>query len=387
MLAKAIAHKYGIDPEQILGRLKEGSFRVKANLDFAEARKFMTYLEKEGALCRVVDEKGATVAQSSALIVTLRGKPAKGTSTMQESAEKDAQQAQLASTLTMEPQKVAEALPLHTPPPPPDGDYESGLAAAYTSTPSSQDLGALSDASESGSLRLETLDGSSAEEEAKKPRSSVADTSDVAAFLPPDALEEKNIELDMEPEEGPALSAATTTPAPDSEAPAPGKSARISAQQEVQESLEEEDKAVDKGPKKPPHEVALAALSGSLAALSASERLRFAVGVALAVFIGYGVVSLVASSREASKYSPIIAELNAEYASANTSVAWNALDDARATAVETLEARRRGIVIMSIFVWLAVAGLFVFLWLRVVDWTRWEEVVSDRAAPTPAPPS
>jgi hypothetical protein len=386
LLAKAIAHKYGIDPEQILGRLKEGSFRVKANLDFAEARKFMTYLEKEGALCRVVDEKGATVAQSSALIVTLRGKPAKGTTTMQESAEKDAQEAQLASTLTMEPQKVAEALPLHTPPPPPDGDYESGLAAAYTSTPSSQDLGALSDASESGSLRLETLDGSSAEEEAKKPRSSVADTSDVAAFLPPDALAEQNIELDMEPEEGPALAAAVTTPPPASEeAPAPGKSARISAAQEVQESLEEEDKAVDKGPKKPPHEAALAALSGSLTALSASERLRFAVGVVLAVFIGYGVVTLVASSQEASKYSPIIAELNAEYDVANTSVAWNALDDSRATAVETLEARRRGIVIMSIFVWFAVAGLFVFLWLRVVDWTRWEEVISDGHEPTPAP--
>lgn len=373
MLAKAIAQKYGIDPEQILGRLKEGSFRVKANLDFAAAREFMNYLEKQGALCRVVDEKGTTVAQSSALIVTLRGKPAKGTSTMQESAEKDSK-AQLASTLTMEPQNVAPALPLHTPPPPPDGDYESGLAAAYTSTPSSQDLGSLNDEAgiSSASLRLETLDGTSAEEEDEKPRSSVADTSDAAAFLPPDMVEEKSLELDMAPEEGPAPPAMTPPPTPapqdSEEAPVASKSARISAAQEVQEPSEE-DKIVDKGPRTPPHKIVLAALCDS-------ERLRFVVGVFLAVFIGYGVVTLVASSREASKYSPVIAELNAEYAAANTSIAWNSLDDARATALETLETRRRGIVILSIFVWLAVAGLFVFLWLRI-DWSRWEEVVSD----------
>ena len=380
LLAKSIALKYGIDPQQILGRLKEGSFRVKANLDFAAARSFMTYLEKEGALCRIVNEKGETVAQSSALIVTLRGKPAKGTSSMQESAAQDSKEEAAANVLSMEPHNIAPALPLHTPPPPPDGDYESGLAAAYTADAGEQDLGSLNDEAgiSSASLRLETIDGSSAQEEADKPSSSVADASDVAAFLPPDMLEEKSLELDMEPEAGPAVSEAVVTPAPPADSPAASsQSARISAVVEAQDSQEDEN-VVDTVPKTPPHKLVLTALS-------ASERLRFAVGVFLAVFIGYGVVTLVASSREASKYAPVIAELNAEYDVANTSIAWESLDDARATALESLHARRRGIVILSIFVWLAVAGLFGFLWLRVVDWTRWEEVVSDGKVNTPAP--
>ncbi len=381
LLAKAIANKYGVAPDQILSRLKEGSFRVKANLDFAAARAFMTYLEQQGALCRIVDDKGATVAQSSALIVTVRGKPAKGTSTMEESAAQDSQDAEEATVLTMEPHKVATELPLETPPPPPDGDYESGLSAAYSSSTTSQDLGSLNDEAgiSSASLRLETIDGSSEEEQAAIPSSSVADSSDVAAFLPPDMLEEKSLEIDMEPEAGgPSISDLTPPPPVADEAAGSSKSARISAVQDGEEEPED-DKIVDKVPRTPPHQIVLRALSGS-------SRLRFAVGVLLAVFIGYGVASSVASSREGSKYAPVITELSAEYARAKTTVAWDSLDDARATALETLHVRRRGIVIMSTFVWLAVGGLFVFLWLRVVDWTRWEEVVSDGAVPTPAPP-
>ncbi len=382
LLAKSIAKRYGIDPDQILSRLKEGSFRVKANLEFDAAREFMSYLEKEGALCRIIDENENTVAQSSELIVTVRGKPKKGDSSMKESAESDAKTALEASFLTMEPHVAGTELPLETPPPPPDMEYESGLSAAKGTDSSSQDLGVLAEDSAGSSrpLRLETLDGSSEEEQAKITKSSVADTSDVAAFLPPDMLEEKSLELDMDPV-GPPTPApppisgshAVATPPPPS-----GKSSRSSAATSAQEEIEAEQEE-EKGSKDPPHK-------RMLAALSANERLRFGVGVMLAVLIGFGVVSLVASSREASKYSTVIAELRADYASATTSVQWDALDDSRATALETLEVRRRGIVMMSIFIWLVVGGLFVFLWLRIIDWTRWEEVVSDTGqVRTPAP--
>jgi hypothetical protein len=339
----------------------------------------MNYLEKEGALCRIVNDKGETVAQSSALIVTVRNKPMKGTTTMQESAEAESQLSGGAGILTMAPHKVAPALPLETPPPPPDMDYESGLAAAYSSNAGqAQDLGALGDQSSesSGGLRLETLDGSSEEEQAKEPSSSKADMSNAAAFLPPDMLEEKILELDTEPEAGPALPESVARSSEVKTEPAPSASARISAAQEAQESLEEEPGP--SGPKTPPHQLVLSALS-------ASERLRFAVGILLAVLVGYGVMTLVASSREASRYSSVIAELDAKYATANTTVAWDSLDDARATALDTLHLRRRGIVILSLFVWLLVIGLFAFVWLRVIDWSRWEEVVSDGPVRTPAP--
>ena len=389
LLAKSIAKRYGIAPEQILDRLQLGSFQVKANLDFASARKFMNYLEDEGALCRITDDRGETVAQSSALIATIRAKPAKGDATMQESA---ANALQDSDGLTVQPHKIAATLALltppppdgdydlalHTPLPPPDVDYESGLAAAYSENAGEQDLGALGGASDSSAgLRLETLDGSSDEEQAKAPNSSTADASDAAAFLPPDALEERSLELDVAPDEGPALHASAS--ASHSVAPPPDASvstARISAAQEAQDDTIAEDKAQG-APKMAPHKVVLSALGGS-------ERLRFAVGILLSVLIGYGVASSVASSRENSKYEPIIAELNAKYESANTRVAWDALEDARATALESLSLRRRGIVILSLFIWLSVAGLFAFLWLRVIHWSRWEEVVDDRV-PTPAP--
>lgn len=379
-LAESIARRYGIDPEQILSRLKEGSFRVKANLDFAGAREFMNYLEKEGALCRIVNDKGETVAQSSALIVTLRSKPMKGTATMQESAAAESELTNKNKILTMASQKVAPALALETPPPPPDMDYESGLAAAYSANAgNTQDLGALGEQSSTPGvgLRLETLDGSSEEEQAKEPSSSKADMSNAAAFLPPDMLEEKSLELDMEPEAGPALPESVARSDEKKSEHAPSASARISAAQEAQESLEEE--RAPAGPRVPPHKLLLTALS-------ASERLRFAVGILLAVVLGYGVMTLVASSREASRYSPVIAELNAKYDAAKSRVAWDSLDDARATTLDTLHLRRRGIVILSLFVWLFAMGLFAFVWLRMIDWSRWEEVVSDGPVRTPAPP-
>lgn len=353
---------------------------MKANLDFAAAREFMNYLENEGALCRITNAAGETVAQSSALIVTVRGKPAKGDATMQESAAKSLQEP---SILTLAPHNIAEELPLHTPPPPPDGDYESGLSAAYSENAGEQDLGALEDASaiSSAGLRLETLDGSSEEEQAKVPSSSTADASDVAAFLPPDMLEEKGLELDTAPSEGPAVPEATNRSAAaaddaDDAKPQESSGARVSAVQVAQDSIAEDNAPAQ--PKTAPHKAVLAALSGS-------ERLRFAVGVLLAVLIGYGVASAVASSREDSKYGPVIAELDAKYDTASTRVAWDSLDDARATALETLSVRRRGIVILSLFVWLVVAGLFSLLWLRVIDWSRWEEAVSDGPVLTPAP--
>ncbi len=477
LLAKAIAKRYGVAPQQILSRLKEGSFRVKANLDFADARSFMTYLEKEGALCRIVNDKGDTVAQSSELIVTVRGKPAKGDATMADSAAKDADTADEAGFLTMEPHVVGTELPLHTPPPPPDedldddgGGFELGLAGstppslagklarpkidsglgksglgksgksgadpfappkadqakssadpfappkadadkfappkadqakvkadkfappksgADAFAPPKADL-AKKDADSfappkaeddgaglsGGSMRLETLDGSSEEEQDAEKGSSRAETSDVAAFLPPDMLEEKSLELEVDPEDGPALVSATAKSSNESSDSV--ERLRSSAEMEAEDLPELQKEVEIRPPKDGVHRKAMYFLS-------ANERLRFVVGVLLAVFIGYGVVNLLASSREASTYASVIEELQAQYAAANTSVAWDALDDARATALETLKVRRRGIVILCIFVWLLVSGLLGFLWVRAIDWERWEEVISDRDPRTTAP--
>jgi hypothetical protein len=42
-------------------------------------------------------------------------------------------------------------------------------------------------------------------------------------------------------------------------------------------------------------------------------------------------------------------------------------------------------VILCIFIWLLVSGILGFLWVRAIDWERWEEVISDHEPRTTAP--
>jgi len=94
--------------------------------------------------------------------------------------------------------------------------------------------------------------------------------------------------------------------------------------------------------------------------------LQFALGITLAVFLGFAVASMVASGQEESQYPPVIAALEAEYASAESTIAWDALEGSDTAALETLESRRTTIAIWGLVIWLAVAGLFSLLWQRVI---------------------
>ena len=207
-------------------------------------------------------------------------------------------------------------------------------------------------------------------------------------------LEEQKFELDVDPEHAPPEPEEVLDPSSnedEEEDVAASSSSRMRAASSSSRMRaassssrmraatgDPDEEAEPSAPKTPPHLVALRALSSN-------ERLRFAVGIMLAVLFGFLIMSMVASSREASRYSTIIAELKAQYDEAETSVAWDALDGARATTLENLQVRRRSIVIMSVFVWLLVAGLFAFLWLRVFDWSRWEEAAVGGPVRTPAP--
>ncbi|MCP4445368.1 MAG: hypothetical protein GY811_08495 [Myxococcales bacterium] len=333
-MARAIATKYGVDPEQILARLRAGRFRVKANLDLSAAKRFMEYLESEGALCSVVDASGRVVAHSAAV-----------TPTPPPSSEPD------------------DFLPLYTPPPAADaGQYESGLAAGFSGGSDSQDLGVIADdaAAWSGSLRLSVLGGDSSESKGGPSVGSVAETSDVAAFLPPDALVESKLELaeDDEPE---ALPAYEQPPIP---SPPP---------QQVVEQYERADEA---------GETAHLAVPGTSATRRGiqlalvSSRGRLALGVLLAFVVGFVLSSFIASSMEDNRYAKAVDELEAAYVQADSVDAWLELDAVRADTVESLERRRRNIVITSLLVWLVSGGLLLFLWLRFIDWARLEESVA-----------
>ena len=308
---------------------------MKANLDIAAAKAFMSYLEGEGALCSIVSDSGQVVARSAALAATMPGRPAQGNS-----------QLSLADTAPPSQDFVSPVAPIPTPVPTPADDPSS---LPLVTPPPPED--ALSDASSGGAFRLETLDGATEEESASDSQSSRADTSDVAAFLPPEMLNETSLEL----AEGPP------TPAPPEDFQSP-------EQTPSEDENEAEHVSAPRGAEQPMVSPAMPPHQRALALLVNQERLRFAVGMVLAVFLGFAVVNVFASSRESSRYTPVIAELEAEYQAANSMAAWAALDQARADTVKTLESRRKNIVIVSLGVWLLVGGLFAFLWLRVIPW-------------------
>ena len=116
------------------------------------------------------------------------------------------------------------------------------------------------------------------------------------------------------------------------------------------------------------------ALVASLAAGVVFVAWLVAVGVAAAMIVGFVVVHFFAAGREAERYGAIITELERTYAQVNNSAeAHRGLQEARRHAQTTLEDRRSTIVIMSSVLWLVVGGVLLFVWLRLIDWTRWRE--------------
>jgi hypothetical protein len=334
-LARAIASRYGVDPKQILGRLGTGRFRVKANLDLASARRFMEYLESEGALCTIVDDGGDIVARSAQV-----------TPTPPADAGPD------------------DFLPLYTPPPGqgPGMQYESGLAAGFTGASDSQDLGVLADAAaaSSGSLKLSMLDGGNSEAKGGPSAGSVADVSDVEAFLPPEMLKEVKLELADEPEAEPDM--------PEYEAPVHTPAPQGFSEPATDDPLESVGQVSQHSAKR------------SIAPLLVSARGRLTLGVLLAFVVGFLISSTVASGMEEGQYSKAHTELESVYAEVDSVETWLELDEVRKTTLDSLERRRKNIVITSLLVWLVTGGLLLFLWLRVVNWERIERSVVENAS-------
>ncbi len=194
-----------------------------------------------------------------------------------------------------------------------------------------------------GPLQLAMLDEGSSEVSSRA--ASVANTSDSHAFLPPDATSEAALELVVEPKApvAPAFVPDASPTPPASAPPQPSSTQPAST---------------------PP------AKSGPLAAIASSERIRLAVGVVLVLLVGFIVSSSLGSSLEKRRYSSAVDELKVAYHEVDSPEAWKELDTLRVTTIETLERRRKNVVITSSLVWLAISGLLLWLWLRMIPWAR-----------------
>lgn len=297
-LAARVAARFGVPESMIAGRVEKGRFRVKAGVDLEKARRFAIELEKLGAVCSIADDAGRSVPIA-------------------------------------EPAPADEFLTLEPPPEP------VGLSAAAGAGP--QDLGALGASGGPDGLRLSALDGSGP---AAAAAAGSAKTPGADAFLPPEMLEERSLEL--------------LTPAPELTPPPPPSPPEVSAASAPIAS----EPIADAPP------VAARERSHPLEVLAERPRLRLGVGAALAVLLGFLAAHLAASLRE-SGYADIrrdVIEAQAEVVSEDQ---WNALDGIRAAALERLDARKTNAIITALAVWVLVGGGVVFAWQRAIDWSRW----------------
>lgn len=318
-LAAAMAARYGLPAAELVTRLAKGRFRVKSNLDRTTADVYAADLAKIGAQALV--EEGARASQPSIPVPTI-------------------------------------PTPSRTTTPPPT--YASGLAAAFAPSDAKMDLGALGDLG--GKIELSSMDdGVQARRApaevvtAAAPPVAAVEARPVraptdSAFAPPEELAENGrpAQLDIAPDEIEFRARKSSIPPVTHAAPAPQPPARQGRQS------------------MPPSNVAKAsgATSSSTSSGGIAPRPRFAIGIFLAVLLGFIPAHLVGSMREHGKYQEIIMRVRAQQATATTAPEIDALDDYRATELAAMKSARTNIAMVSMLVWLVVGAGIGFAWFR-----------------------
>ena len=98
--------------------------------------------------------------------------------------------------------------------------------------------------------------------------------------------------------------------------------------------------------------------------LAASPRARFAVGVVLAIVLGFIPAHIVASLREDSAFRPIDARVTAAQAAVDSRASYDALDAIRAEQLDAKRGARNTIALTSLMIWALSGGAIAFVWFR-----------------------
>lgn len=357
-LAQAMSAHYGIAAADLLTRLSKGRFRVKGNIDRATADSYVRDLTRLGARCTI-------------------------------------EEAQPTQRLTPTPfpamQPPAPAAPPQRTSSPAigGGQYQSGLAAAFSGEQPVASLGALE--SENFALSLASVDGA---DDRSGPVSATAfappaDTGMSASigppaakpktdkvakgrpkdepldmFAPPDA-EEAALAVDIadDEKEFTARKRASTPPANVAVAPAepsqPVPRASTPAMRRSAPSIQ-------------PATMPVAAAPAAKKGLLANSNARFIAGVALSLGLGFVPAHFIGKMREDSAFEAIDRKVIGAQQLAETPEQYALLDKLRADQLAKKYSERRNAAIIAILVWAAVAGGLAFVWFKKIDWERFE---------------
>jgi len=324
-LAAAIAQHYGLPVGELRTRLAKGRFRVKGNCDRATADSYVRDLTKLGARCAVEDGDAAPARTSSPAL----------------------------------PPRAPAASP---PPARPSGNFQSGLSAAFSGEVPAASLGALSDDTNAGMLKLASVDGAD-EPEPSPP---------AAVFEPPPAVARTGTK--------PKQAAA---PPVDMFAPPDAESDAFKVELADDEVARAAKKKVSIPPANEPVAPPLPAAPASRASRPSIEpaptasssprgmadpKTRFALGVLVAIVVGFVPAHAIASMREHSAYKEIDQLVEKTQHEADTQDAYDALDAFRARELERKYDARHSAAILAFLIWAAAGAGIGYVWFRRIRW-------------------
>lgn len=369
-LAEAIGNHYGIPSADLHARLLKGRVRVKANTDRETAELYVRDLERLGAIC-TLEEANAENSQRTTPLPFPVQRPATPPAGLP-AARPSAPPSALASAPPSRPSNQSL------------GQYQSGLAAAFTPESSAASLGALE--GEGMPLSLSSVDGNdesgpvsgaafeppaaaggglpaSIGPAPEKPKAAAAGKAakpkdePLDLFAPPDAEDAKlSVDIASDEQDISARKRAATPPAGTETTPTP--TAPIRRSQPVMQT--------------PSQGVALAAPSSSKLGPLGDEKVRFVAGVLLALGLGFLPAHIIAGMREESAYAEIDRKVIRAQQAADSPEAYAALDKLRADQLDHKEAERRNAAIIALFVWGLVASGIAFAWFKKIPWDSFE---------------
>jgi hypothetical protein len=334
-LAAAVAEHYGLPVADLRARLARGRFRVKGNCDRETADLYARDLTKLGARCTI--ESGEAAARTSSPAIR-------------------------ASAPSLPPRNSIDPPTLR-----PSKNMQSGLAAAFNADPAaSSSLGALEDG---GMLKLSSVDGA---DDAPAP-------APAAAFAPP-ARPETGTRVPVTPPKAAAAPPVDMFAPPDAEAAAFNVEL---ADDEVERAAKKRasippanEPEPEPEPQQPPsrssrpslQHVPAASASASAPTGLADPKIRFALGVLVAIVIGFVPAHLLASVREKSAYAEIDSTVEQTQREADSQDTYDALDAFRARQLTRKYDARQSAAILAMLVWAAAGGAIAFVWFRRIRW-------------------
>ena len=327
-LAAAIAEHYGLPVAELRVRLAKGRFRVKGNCDRDTAESYTRDLTRLGARCAI---EGGDDAPTRTASPSLPPRP---------------------QNSSLPPRTTTPA------PARPSGKLQSGLAAAFSGETPAASLGALAD--DAGMLKLASVDGADEPAPAAPPavfepppspprtatKPKVAEPPPVDMFAPPDAEAEAAFKVELADDEV-ERSAKKRASIPPATAPA---------------AAPEPPSRISRPSMQPPH--AVVAQPRGLA----DPKTRFALGVLVAIVVGFIPAHAIASLREHAAYSEIDRLVDKTQHEADTQDAYDALDAFRARELARKYDARHNAALLAFLIWAAAGGGIAYVWFRRIRW-------------------